>query len=161
MRDSHREWVFTERPDGEPDMDCFELRERDVPEPSAGELLVRVRYLSVDPYVRGRMRDAESYAEPWDVGDPMNGAIVGEVVESEPDSSRPPINSPMGHDLRPDPPRNDCRGTRERTGRVSRAVLRRQHRQAGRRRRDTAVTLGRRLASAPLCQQFGDSHSVS
>jgi NADPH-dependent curcumin reductase CurA len=49
MRDSHREWVLAERPDGEPDMDCFELRERDVPEPSASELLVRVRYLSVDP----------------------------------------------------------------------------------------------------------------
>ena len=46
--------------------------------------------------MRGRMRDAESYAEPWEVGDAMNAAIVGEVVESEPASSRPPINSPRG-----------------------------------------------------------------
>ncbi|NIC00777.1 NADP-dependent oxidoreductase [Halobacterium sp. R2-5] len=86
MRDSNREWVFAERPEGEPDMDSFELRETDVPSPQHGELLVRVRYLSVDPYMRGRMRDAESYAEPWDVGDPMAGAVVGEVVESESDA---------------------------------------------------------------------------
>ena len=86
MRDSNREWVFAERPEGEPDMDSFELREIDVPSPKHGELLVRVRYLSVDPYMRGRMRDAESYAEPWDVGDPMEGAVVGEVVESESDA---------------------------------------------------------------------------
>jgi len=86
MRDSNREWVFAERPDGEPDMDSFELRETDVPSPKHGELLVRVQYLSVDPYMRGRMRDAESYAEPWDVGDAMAGAVVGEVVESESDA---------------------------------------------------------------------------
>jgi len=86
MRNSNREWVFAQRPDGEPDMDSFDLRESDVPEPRHGELLVDVRYLSVDPYMRGRMRDAESYAEPWDVGDPMAGAVVGEVVESESDA---------------------------------------------------------------------------
>jgi len=83
MRDSNREWILAARPEGEPEMDSFELRERDVPEPEHGELLVRVRYLSVDPYMRGRMRDAESYAEPWDVGDAMSGGVVGEVVESE------------------------------------------------------------------------------
>lgn len=86
MRESNREWVFAERPDGEPDRDCFELHERDVPEPEHGELLVRVRYLSVDPYMRGRMRDAESYAEPWDIGDAMSGGVVGEIVESESDA---------------------------------------------------------------------------
>ena len=86
MRNSNREWVFAQRPDGEPDMDSFDLRESDVPEPRHGELLVDVRYLSVDPYMRGRMRDAESYAEPWDIGDPMAGAVVGEVVESESDA---------------------------------------------------------------------------
>ena len=86
MRNSNREWVFAERPDGEPEMDCFELREGDVPAPDPGELLVRVQYLSVDPYMRGRMRDADSYAEPWNLGDPMNGAVVGEVVESRSDT---------------------------------------------------------------------------
>ena len=67
-------------------MDCFELREIDVPTPTPGELLVRVRLLSVDPYMRGRMRDAESYAEPWDVGDALKGGVVGEVVKSESDA---------------------------------------------------------------------------
>ena len=82
MRNSNREWVFTQRPEGEPDMDSFELRDGEVPEPQSGELLVRVRYLSVDPYMRGRMRDSESYAEPWAIGDPMEGAVVGEVITS-------------------------------------------------------------------------------
>ena len=64
-------------------MSSFELRERDIPEPQHGELLVEVRYLSVDPYMRGRMDDADSYAEPWTLGDAMEGAVVGEVVESQ------------------------------------------------------------------------------
>ncbi|QHS16633.1 NADP-dependent oxidoreductase [haloarchaeon 3A1-DGR] len=82
MKETNRSWYFVERPTGEPDADCFELREEAVPEPADGELLVRVEYLSVDPYMRGRMRDAESYAEPWDVGDVLKGGVVGEVVES-------------------------------------------------------------------------------
>jgi len=86
VRNSNREWIFAERPEGEPDMDSFELRERDIPDPKFGQLLVRVRYLSVDPYMRGRMRDTESYAEPWEVGDVMHGAVVGEVVESKSDA---------------------------------------------------------------------------
>ncbi|TKX56603.1 NADP-dependent oxidoreductase [Halorubrum sp. SS7] len=83
MTDTNREWLLAERPTGEPDQDSFELRETEVPDPDPGELLVRVRYLSVDPYMRGRMRDAESYAEPWDVGDALKGGVVGEVVETE------------------------------------------------------------------------------
>jgi NADPH-dependent curcumin reductase CurA len=86
MRESNREWVFAERPEGEPDMDSFDLRERDVPDPDPGDVLVRVRYLSVDPYMRGRMRDRASYAEPWEVGDTLHGAVVGEVVESTSDA---------------------------------------------------------------------------
>ncbi|PAU84920.1 NADP-dependent oxidoreductase [Halorubrum salipaludis] len=86
MTNTNREWLLAERPDGEPDQDCFELHETDVPSPAPGELLVRTRFLSVDPYMRGRMRDAESYAEPWDVGDALKGGIVGEVVESESDA---------------------------------------------------------------------------
>ncbi|WP_336021828.1 NADP-dependent oxidoreductase [Halobellus salinisoli] len=82
MEDTNRSWYFVERPTGEPDADCFELREENVPEPAEGELLVRVEHLSVDPYMRGRMRDRESYAEPWDVGDVLKGGVVGEVVES-------------------------------------------------------------------------------
>ncbi|WP_423996751.1 NADP-dependent oxidoreductase [Halorubrum trapanicum] len=86
MTNTNREWLLAERPTGEPDQDNFELRETEVPDPEPGELLVRVRFLSVDPYMRGRMRDAESYAAPWDVGDALKGGVVGEVVESESDA---------------------------------------------------------------------------
>ena len=89
MTDTNREWLLAERPTGEPDLDCFELRETAVPVPDPGELLVRTRFLSVDPYMRGRMRDAESYAEPWAVGGPLKGGVVGEVVESEHDAYDP------------------------------------------------------------------------
>ena len=80
-----RAWHFAERPEGEPTLDSFDLREVDRPTPRFGELLVRVHHLSVDPYMRGRMRAGESYAEPWAVGDPLEGGVVGEVVASEHD----------------------------------------------------------------------------
>ncbi|MFC6614694.1 NADP-dependent oxidoreductase [Halopenitus salinus] len=85
MADTSREWRLAKRPHGEPELDCFELHERDVPVPERGEVLIRVRYLSVDPYMRGRMRDSESYADPWAVGDPLRGGVVGEVAASESD----------------------------------------------------------------------------
>lgn len=84
MSDSDTNSVFllAERPTGRPDHDTFELEERPVPEPGPGEALVRTLFMSVDPYMRGRMRDTESYAEPWDVGDPLKARAVGEVIES-------------------------------------------------------------------------------
>ncbi|QGX94772.1 NADP-dependent oxidoreductase [Haloplanus rallus] len=89
MRETNRRWHLAKRPAGEPDADCFDLREGERPTPNPGELLVRVRYLSVDPYMRGRMRDTASYAEPWAVGDPLSGGVVGEVVESGSDRYGP------------------------------------------------------------------------
>ena len=83
MATVNRQWILDSRPVGEPTMENFELVETDVPEPERGEVLVRTLYMSVDPYMRGRMRDAESYAEPWDVGDPMQAGVVGEVESSE------------------------------------------------------------------------------
>ncbi|MFB6134161.1 MAG: NADP-dependent oxidoreductase [Halanaeroarchaeum sp.] len=80
--DTNRVFTLAERPTGMPDEDTFGFEERSVPDPGPGEALVRTLYLSVDPYMRGRMRDAESYAEPWDVGDPLKARVVGEVVES-------------------------------------------------------------------------------
>ncbi len=80
-----RQWQLASRPVGEPTMENFELVTVDRPEPGHGEVLVKTLYQSVDPYMRGRMRDAESYAEPWDVGDPMKAGVVGEVIESEAD----------------------------------------------------------------------------
>ncbi|ELZ27492.1 alcohol dehydrogenase zinc-binding domain protein [Halosimplex carlsbadense 2-9-1] len=82
MRDTNRQFRLAKRPEGKPDRDTFDLVETDVPEPAPGEALVRTRYLSVDPYMRGRMSAAESYADPWEVGDPLQGGVVGEVVES-------------------------------------------------------------------------------
>jgi NADPH-dependent curcumin reductase CurA len=80
--DTNRQWHLASRPTGEPTMENFELVEAAVPEPGPREVLLETRYLSVDPYMRGRMRDAESYAEPWDVGEPMKAGAVGEVVAS-------------------------------------------------------------------------------
>jgi NADPH-dependent curcumin reductase CurA len=83
MTETNRRWYLAARPTGEPTREDFEFREDDVPEPGPGEVLVRTLFMSVDPYMRGRMRDAESYAEPWAVGDPMRAGIVGEVIASE------------------------------------------------------------------------------
>ena len=80
MADTNRVFTLAKRPEGKPNRDTFELVERDVPEPGPGEALVRTLYLSVDPYMRDRMRAGESYAEPWGVGDPLEGGVVGEVV---------------------------------------------------------------------------------
>jgi len=80
--DTNRVFLLADRPEGVPDADTFDLVERDVPDPGDGEVQVRTLYLSVDPYMRGRMRDRESYADPWDVGEPLRGGVVGEVVVS-------------------------------------------------------------------------------
>ncbi len=85
MTQTNRQFRLAKRPEGRPDRDVFELAETDVPDPGPGEVLVRTRYLSVDPYMRDRMDASESYAEPWDVGDPLRGAAVAEVVESNHD----------------------------------------------------------------------------
>ncbi|WP_435078619.1 NADP-dependent oxidoreductase [Halococcus sp. AFM35] len=82
MSDSNRRFVLGKRPEGRPDRDTFEPEETELPEPNRGEVLVRTLYLSVDPYMRGRMRDRESYADPWEVGEAMAGHVVGEVVDS-------------------------------------------------------------------------------
>ncbi|MEP7089513.1 MAG: NADP-dependent oxidoreductase [Nocardioidaceae bacterium] len=70
------------RPEGEPGDDCFSLVEEPHPEPAEGQVLLRVIYLSLDPYMRGRMSAAESYAAPVEVGDVLEGGTVCEVMES-------------------------------------------------------------------------------
>ncbi len=82
MSNTNRVYRLAKRPEGTPDHDTFELSEEEIPEPGPGEVLIKTLYLSVDPYMRDRMRDSESYEEPWDVGDALRGAVVGEVVES-------------------------------------------------------------------------------
>jgi NADPH-dependent curcumin reductase CurA len=64
----------------------FDLADVDLPEPVEGQVLVRNRLMSVDPYMRPRMDDAESYTPPFRVGEPLDGPAVGEVVASGSDS---------------------------------------------------------------------------
>lgn len=77
------------RPHGEPVAEDFHHDVVEVPSPGAGEVLLRTRYLSLDPYVRGRMNDARSYAAPMEIGDVVVGATVSEVVESAADGFAP------------------------------------------------------------------------
>jgi len=70
------------RPQGEPTEDCFDIVDGEIPTPGDGEVLVRHRYLSLDPYMRGRMSDAPSYAPPVEVGAVMVGGTVGIVEDS-------------------------------------------------------------------------------
>ena len=65
-----------------PTNENFRFEEDEVPQPRDGEVLIRTLYLSVDPYMRGRMSDRKSYVPPFELGQPIEGAAVGEVVES-------------------------------------------------------------------------------
>ncbi|MET8995089.1 NADP-dependent oxidoreductase [Amycolatopsis sp. NPDC004169] len=73
------------RPEGVPTHDNFEIVDTEVPTPGANQILVRNLIMSVDPAMRGRMRDVKSYAPPFQVGEVMSGGAVGEVVESNVD----------------------------------------------------------------------------
>ncbi|MCY0888576.1 MAG: NADP-dependent oxidoreductase [Alicyclobacillaceae bacterium] len=73
------------RPKGMPTEETFSVVEAQVPTPGPGEVLVKTLYLSVDPYMRGRMSDAKSYVPPFVVGDVLTGGVVGQVVESHND----------------------------------------------------------------------------
>jgi len=79
---TNRRWLLASRPVGEPSPDNFTLDEAPIPVPGDGEALVRSRYLSLDPYMRGSMRDAKSYVPPVALGAVMTGGVVGEVIES-------------------------------------------------------------------------------
>ena len=82
MEGQNRQIVLSARPSGMPKEGDFRLVEAPVPRPGPGEALVRTLYLSVDPYMRGRMRPNGSYARGLDIGEVMTGGIVGRVVES-------------------------------------------------------------------------------
>jgi len=75
-----REVRLAQRPVGEPKPEDFELAEVELGEPGDGKLLVRNMFMSVDPYMRGRMNDAKSYVPPYELGKAMYGGAVGEVM---------------------------------------------------------------------------------
>jgi NADPH-dependent curcumin reductase CurA len=85
----NRQVTLAARPEGFPKESDFALVEAEVPRPGAGEVLVRAQWLSLDPYMRGRMSTARSYAKPTEIGEPMTGQAVGEVVESHDDRFSP------------------------------------------------------------------------
>jgi NADPH-dependent curcumin reductase CurA len=80
---TNRKIVLASRPEGAPQPSNFRLEQSPAPEPRDGQVLLRTLWLSLDPYMRGRMSAARSYAKPVEVGDPMVGGTVNEVVASK------------------------------------------------------------------------------
>jgi NADPH-dependent curcumin reductase CurA len=85
MLETARRIVLASRPVGEPKPSDFRLEEFAVPQPGPGEILLRTKFLSLDPYMRGRMSDAPSYAKPVGVDEVMEGGTVNEVIASNND----------------------------------------------------------------------------
>ena len=77
--------LFAKRPLGEPDDDCFRIDEVATPDLGSNEILIKTCWLSLDPYMRGRMNDMKSYTEPMQIGDVMTGESTGIVEESNSD----------------------------------------------------------------------------
>ena len=82
-------WHLKSRPEGIPAAENFELKEIDLPPLGDGVVRVRNQWLSVDPYMRGRMNESKSYIPPFQIGAPMDGGAVGEVIESNAEGFAP------------------------------------------------------------------------
>jgi hypothetical protein len=82
-------WHLKSRPQGMPALDNFELKEADLPAVEDGTIRVHNEWLSVDPYMRGRMNDVKSYVPAFQLGQPLEGGAVGRVVESKADGFAP------------------------------------------------------------------------
>src|SRR5215207_9724810 len=82
MNQQNRRIALASRPVGEPKPTDFRLEKGPIPEPGPGQVLLRTLWLSLDPYMRGRMSDAKSYAKPVGLGEVMTGGTVGEVMRS-------------------------------------------------------------------------------
>jgi NADPH-dependent curcumin reductase CurA len=85
MSMKNQKMCLAKRPSGEPADDCFKLMEEEVPALESGQILIKVMWLSLDPYMRGRMNDVKSYAKPLQIGDVMTGESSGQVVASRSD----------------------------------------------------------------------------
>jgi hypothetical protein len=82
MTETAKRIVLASRPVEEPTLDNFRLEELPIPKPGPGQMLLRMLWLSLDPYMRGRMSDAPSYAKPVGIGEVMEGGTVSEVIAS-------------------------------------------------------------------------------
>lgn len=85
MPTTTREILFAQRPVGEPTPATFEVAERELRDPRDGEILVRNDWMSVDPYMRGRMSESKSYVAGFELGKALQGGAVGEVIASNAD----------------------------------------------------------------------------
>ncbi|WP_217701012.1 NADP-dependent oxidoreductase [Hymenobacter sp. CRA2] len=74
--------LLDHRPQGQPTAETFRFISSDVAQPGEGEVLLKTLYVSVDPYMRGRMNEGKSYVPPFEVGQPISGGAVAQVVES-------------------------------------------------------------------------------
>src|SRR6266403_506704 len=86
--EAYRRIVLASRPVAAPTLDTFRLETGTMPRPAPGQLLVRTQYLSLDPYMRGRMSSATSYSQPVAVGDTMQGEAIAEIMQSRSDEFR-------------------------------------------------------------------------
>ena len=82
MTETFERIVLASRPVGEPTLDNFRLEKHPISQPGSGQMLLRTLWLSLDPYMRGRMSDAPSYAKPVGIGEVMEGGTISEVVTS-------------------------------------------------------------------------------
>jgi NADPH-dependent curcumin reductase CurA len=80
--EAYSQIILASRPKGPPTLSDFRLETGPIPAPAEGQILLKTTYLSLDPYMRGRMNDAESYAPPVEVGGVMEGEVIAEVVQS-------------------------------------------------------------------------------
>jgi NADPH-dependent curcumin reductase CurA len=80
---TNKQILLVKRPEGMPTKENFQIIEGPVPEPKMGEVLVRTLYLSVDPYMRGRMSDRKSYVPPYPLNEVITGGVIGEVIQSK------------------------------------------------------------------------------
>ncbi|MFC7441994.1 NADP-dependent oxidoreductase [Laceyella putida] len=83
MSENNQQILLVQRPQGMPTEADFKWEDIPVPQPADGEVLIKTLYLSVDPYMRGRMSDRKSYVPPYELNQPITGGVVGEVIESK------------------------------------------------------------------------------
>ncbi|WBC17035.1 NADP-dependent oxidoreductase [Micromonospora sp. WMMA1998] len=86
---ANREIHLASRPQGWPTADNFRLVTTEVPTPGPGQVVVRNQFMSVDPYMRGRMNDVKSYVPPFALDAPLDGGAIGEVVAGEAEGVKP------------------------------------------------------------------------
>jgi NADPH-dependent curcumin reductase CurA len=84
-----RAWHLMNRPQGTPTAENFALKDVELPPLADGQIRVRNHWLSVDPYMRGRMNDVKSYVPAFQLGEPMEGGAIGEVVDSKAEGFAP------------------------------------------------------------------------